>query len=37
MRYSPVSKDVKLEPEESTVSGAVTRGQLVKTQQIEKT
>jgi hypothetical protein len=37
MRQSPVSKDVNTEDEEATAPGTVTRRQLVKTQQSEKT
>jgi hypothetical protein len=36
VRHSPASKDVNTEAEEATALEAVTRLQLVKTQQTEK-
>jgi hypothetical protein len=36
VRYSLASKDVNTEVEESTMSKAITRQRLVKTQQTEK-
>jgi hypothetical protein len=37
VRQSPASKDVNTQAEESTALEAITRRQLVKTQQTEKT
>jgi hypothetical protein len=37
MRQQAASKDMNREAEESTVLGAITKQQMVKTQQTEKT